>query len=101
MTIKEHIIKTGAGYKLVSKKTGKNLGTATTKAGIMKRERQVQYFKHMNEDAPAMSAGAGGVAGIGIANPTLPNQAEPGVKKVKRKVMPLMGFLQRKQPVNK
>jgi hypothetical protein len=49
-TFKEHIIKTGGGYKLVSKKTGKNLGTATTKAGIEKRERQVQYFKHMHED---------------------------------------------------
>ena len=55
----------------------------------------------LKEDAPVMSAGGGAVAGIGIANPTLPNQAEPGVKKVKRKVMPLMGFLQRKQPVNK
>jgi len=49
-TFKEHIVKTGSGYKLVSKKTGKNLGTAITKAGIEKRERQVQYFKHMHEE---------------------------------------------------
>ena len=45
--IKEHIVKTSGGYKLVSKTTGKNLGTAKTKSGIMKRERQVQYFKHL------------------------------------------------------
>jgi len=50
MSFKEHIVKTGSGYKLVSKKTGKNLGTATSKAGIEKRERQVQYFKHMHEE---------------------------------------------------
>lgn len=41
MTVK----KVKGGYKLVSH-TGKNLGTAKTKAGIEKRERQVQYFKH-------------------------------------------------------
>ncbi len=41
MTIK----KTSKGYELVSKKTGKNLGTAPTKSGIEKRERQVEYFK--------------------------------------------------------
>lgn len=37
------------GYKLVSHK-GKNLGTAKTKAGIMKRERQVEYFKHVKNE---------------------------------------------------
>ncbi len=42
----EHIVKSGSGYKLVSKKTGKNLGTYPTKAGAEKRERQVQFFKH-------------------------------------------------------
>jgi len=31
---------------LVSKKTGRNLGTYPTRAGAEKRERQVQYFKH-------------------------------------------------------
>lgn len=41
------ITKTSGGYQLRSKTTGKNLGTAKTKAGIQKRERQVQYFKHL------------------------------------------------------
>lgn len=39
------IRKTKSGYKLVSKKTGKNLGTAKTKKQILKREAQVEYFK--------------------------------------------------------
>ena len=43
---KEHIVKAGGGYRLVSKKTGKNLGTYPTRAGAERRERQVQYFKH-------------------------------------------------------
>jgi len=42
----EHIVKVKDGYRLVSKQTGKNLGTYPTKAGAEKRERQVQYFKH-------------------------------------------------------
>jgi len=46
----EHIVKVKDGYRLVSKKTGKNLGTYPTRAGAEKRERQVQYFKHANED---------------------------------------------------
>jgi hypothetical protein len=46
----EHIVKTSSGYSLRSKNTGKNLGTYPTKAGAEKRERQVQYFKHMGED---------------------------------------------------
>ena len=54
----EHIVKVKDGYRLVSKKTGKNLGTYPTRAGAEKRERQVQYFKHANEDA----AGVGVVA---------------------------------------
>jgi hypothetical protein len=44
--VHEHIVKVKGGYRLVSKKTGKNLGTYPTKAGAAKRERQVQYFKH-------------------------------------------------------
>ena len=44
--ILEHIIKVKGGYRLVSKKTGKNLGTYPTRASAEKRERQVQYFKH-------------------------------------------------------
>ena len=42
----EHIVKVGNQYRLVSKSTGKNLGTYPNKEGAEKRERQVQYFKH-------------------------------------------------------
>mgnify|MGYP003352676032 FL=1 len=47
--VKEHIVKVGSQYRLVSKKSGKNLGTYPTRAGAEKRERQVQYFKHHEE----------------------------------------------------
>ena len=50
LSFKEHIVKVGDEFRLVSKKTGKNLGTYATKAGAEKRERQVQYFKHMGEE---------------------------------------------------
>ena len=43
---KEHIVKVGSQYRLVSKSSGINLGTYPSKAGAEKRERQVQYFKH-------------------------------------------------------
>ena len=46
----EHIVKVKDGYRLVSKSTGKNLGTYPTKEGAEKREKQVQYFKHQNEE---------------------------------------------------
>jgi hypothetical protein len=41
------IKKIKGGYQLVSKTTGRNLGTSKTKEGITKREKQVQMFKHM------------------------------------------------------
>jgi hypothetical protein len=41
----EHIVKVGNKYRLVSKSTGRNLGTYDSKDGAMKRERQVQFFK--------------------------------------------------------
>ena len=101
--IKEHIVKTSGGYKLVSKTTGKNLGTSKTKSGIMKRERQVQYFKHMNEDGGAMvggqpvvssNVGDGQIAGLGVGR-----QGEPGVNPKKKKaVIPFKTFV-RKKPV--
>ena len=47
--VDEHIVKVKDGYRLVSKKSGKNLGTYPTRAGAEKRERQVQYFKHKGE----------------------------------------------------
>jgi hypothetical protein len=46
----EHVVNSGSGYKLLSKKTGKSLGTAKTKSAIEKRERQVQFFKHQHEE---------------------------------------------------
>lgn len=87
-TLKEHIIKTDGGYKLVSKKTGKNLGTATSKEGILKRERQVEYFKHMKEDggmvggSPVNNVSGGEVAALGVGK-----QGEPGVVMKKRKAV--------------
>lgn len=53
-SVNEHIVKVKGGYRLVSKKTGKNLGTYPTKAGAAKRERQVQYFKHHEDTSTAL-----------------------------------------------
>jgi hypothetical protein len=100
-TFKEHIVKVGDEYRLVSKKTGKNLGTYPSKAGAEQRERQVQYFKHMKEDglglvggSPTMSAGTGEIAGLGIGD-----QGEPGVRRKKKKsVMPFKTFFNRNPP---
>jgi protein-tyrosine phosphatase len=47
--IEEHIVKQGKKYCLKSKKSNENLGCYPTKAGAEKREKQVQYFKHVNE----------------------------------------------------
>lgn len=50
--ISDHIVKLGDNkFRLVSKKTGKNLGTYPSRAGAEKREKQVQYFKHMGEES--------------------------------------------------
>lgn len=56
---------------------------------------------NLKEDGavPTNSVGGGSVAGIGVSNPNLPNQAEPGVNKKKKKLVPLMSFLRRKTPV--
>ena len=45
-SVEEHIVKHGSEYRLVSKSTGKNLGTFKTRAAAEKHEREVQYFKH-------------------------------------------------------
>jgi len=45
----EHIVKKGSQFELKSKKSGKNLGTYHSKSGALKRERQVEYFKHLHE----------------------------------------------------
>jgi hypothetical protein len=49
--ISEHIVKHGSQYRLLSKHGNKNLGTFPTKAAAQKHEREVQYFKHANENA--------------------------------------------------
>ena len=44
---------------MLSKATRRNLGCYTSRKGVNKREKQVQYFKHMKEMS---AAGAGAVA---------------------------------------
>lgn len=58
------------GYRLVSHK-GKNLGTAKTKAGIMKRERQVEYFKHVKNEqvSPEIQSLVDNIAYARLAKP--------------------------------
>lgn len=48
--VNEHIVKHGSGYRLLSRKTGKNLGDFPTLAAAKKHEREVQYFKHQGEE---------------------------------------------------
>ena len=81
--VNEHIIKTGGGYKLVSKKSGKNLGTANSLSGIKKREREVEYFKHMKEDGEGGGNSVAGIAGTGDTR-LATDQREPGVSKKKK-----------------
>lgn len=50
ISLDEHIIKTASGYRLVSKKTGRNLGDFTTLKAAKHHEQEVQAFKHMKED---------------------------------------------------
>jgi hypothetical protein len=45
----EHIVKVEGKYRLVSKKSGKNLGTYDSKEGAVQREREVEYFKHQGK----------------------------------------------------
>ena len=46
--INETIVKTTSGYRLVSS-SGKNLGDFDSKEAAEKHEREVEYFKHMDE----------------------------------------------------
>jgi hypothetical protein len=99
----EHIVKTGSGYKLLSKKTGKNLGTASSLSAIKKRERQVQYFKHQHEEVlDEMGAGAvGGSAGptnvTGTNTSTDPISAT-AVNMKKKKRRPILMSMGRRTP---
>jgi hypothetical protein len=47
--MEEHIVKRDDEFCLMSKKSNKNLGCYPSRKGAEKRERQVQYFKHMDE----------------------------------------------------
>lgn len=98
--LQEHIIKTKSGYKLVSKTTGKNLGTASSLAGIKKREAQVQYFKHMKEDGGAMggSAGPANVVGGGAIAGTGGKGGEPGVNQKRKRTAVLKPLRLRSMP---
>ena len=49
-SVDETIKKVSSQYELVSKSV-KNLGKYPTRAGAVKREQQVNYFKHVKEDA--------------------------------------------------
>ena len=53
--VDEHIVKHGSEYRILSKKTGKNMGTFPTKAAAKKHEREVQYFKHAGESVEECS----------------------------------------------
>ncbi len=59
-TLHETIRKKGSKYCLLSKKTKRNLGCYNSRAGAEKREKQVQYFKHMKEESTAA-----GIQGFG------------------------------------
>ena len=63
----EHIVKVNGGYELKSKKTGKNLGKYPTRAGAENREREVQYFKHANEEVDEGWKDVAKGAGRGLA----------------------------------
>lgn len=54
--INETIRRVKGGYRLVSK-SGRNLGTYPNRAGAERREQQVRYFKHVNEDTGSFSKG--------------------------------------------
>ena len=99
-TFKEHIVKTGSGYKLVSKSSGKNLGTASSLEGIKKRERQVQYFKHMKEDGGAMggSAGPANAVSTGAIAGTGEKGGEPGVSRTRKRSPVVKTLFARKPP---
>jgi hypothetical protein len=63
--LNETIVKRKNKFCLISKKTGRNLGCYRSKNGAKKREKQVQYFKHLKE----MSSIAGGGIVMAPANP--------------------------------
>jgi RNA polymerase sigma factor (sigma-70 family) len=84
----ETIRKMGSQYRLLSKK-GKNLGTFDSKAGAEKHEREVQYFKHANEDISRRgflkglgAAALAGAVGLGSGSADAQNIDLPGPQAV-------------------
>lgn len=53
----ETVRKVGDQYCIYSKKTGKKLGCYSSKKGVKKREKQIQYFKHKKLEEDGMSSG--------------------------------------------
>jgi hypothetical protein len=91
-TIEETIRHEGSKWNIYSKDGSKRLGSYDTEQAAKKRLRQIEYFKHMGEDAPANVAGSGAIAGLGVGP-----QGEPGVNmKKKRKVIPFAMFVRKK-----
>ena len=54
--LKEKIVKIGSKWQVQSEK-GRNMGTYNTKAEAEKRLKQVEYFKHMNEEEISIKNG--------------------------------------------
>ncbi len=65
--INDHIVKRGNKYCLVSKRSGRNLGCYRSKKGAKKREKQIQYFKNLEEES-AMNAGIMQISAAGTKN---------------------------------
>jgi hypothetical protein len=84
--INDSIVKLGNNkFRLVSKKTGKNLGTYPSRAGAVKRERQVQYFKHVNEASNTPSDREKGTDSLTrIYKHDTPGQNEEALGKIQR-----------------
>ena len=60
----------------------------------------MKSFKEFLEEdmgaVPANSVGGGAIAGVGVPNPVLPNQAEPGIKLPRKKKSPVLFTTKRK-----
>lgn len=61
-SLDEKIVKLGSKWQVQSEK-GRNMGTYNTKAEAEKRLKQVEYFKHLNEDTRAQLTNASRNAG--------------------------------------
>lgn len=62
-------------------------------------EERLSYYMRLVEDGVATNVvGGGQIAGVGVVNPSIPNQNEPGVKKDKKVLLHAM--LRRKQLKN-